>query len=128
LLIVLCLVVGFIYLKYPEKLKYELILSIASNLSIQINLNTILTTIKIILAYSFILFLYSVLYDGSPGQRICKVKILGLNGNAAKIRELFIRFLFLPINFLTLGLRYVILMNKRNGYFCPFSKTYLSQE
>lgn len=104
------------------------LLDSATNMSLSPQLISLLTSFELVLfsAWIFGLFFFSVLYDGTPGQKLFGITICSKDGSAASIRQLLLRFLCHTINILTLGIRPILMLLKKNGSFCRFSQTCLA--
>jgi uncharacterized RDD family membrane protein YckC len=76
----------------------------------------------------FALFFFSVLYDGSPGQKLLGIVIISKDGTPAKIRQLFVRFLMHIVSVLTFGIRPLLMARSTRGFYCRFSGTCLALE
>ncbi len=117
---------GYFYYKNP------LFQEIISSKTIPDNLNTLISPainfgVTTLSLWIIALLFFSVLYDGSPAQKMFGIVICNKDGSTAKIRQLFIRFLFHLLNITTLGIRPLIMAFRKNGYYCRFSKTRLTQ-
>lgn len=77
-------------------------------------------------AYLFTYCLSVIFFAASPGQVLSGIALCSIEGKKSSINQRCKRIIFLLLNILTLGIRPIYLLSKRNGLTCRFSKTKLT--
>ena len=77
-------------------------------------------------SYFLVTLVLLLIKQGSLGQHLMGLQISNENGGRASRTRLLTRYIGLILNFLTFGIRPIVLLKKRNGMLCGISNTRIS--